>query len=118
MGELFKVLGGPKSAIAIGEKHLKGGIYNSDRVAFSLGLLKKHPEIVFLGKKNKVSKPKKAEPLEEKVVEAPNEEKLGRVALKKLSFSELRDLGEKLGVKGRSKEGLIDDIMNAQGKVK
>lgn len=40
--------------------------------------------------------------------------KYSREELEKMSFSELRELGRKLGVRGRSKEGLINDILAIQ----
>ena len=40
--------------------------------------------------------------------------KYTRKELEKLSFAELREIGRKFRVKGRSKEGLIEDILAAQ----
>jgi len=51
-------------------------------------------------------KPKEAQEITEK--------KYTREELEKMSFAELRELGRKLRVRGRSKEGLINDILAIQ----
>lgn len=54
--------------------------------------------------------------VEEEIEKEVEEEakKYTKAELNKLTFSELRDIGYELGVKGRSKEELIKDILNAQ----
>lgn len=55
-----------------------------------------------------------AEPEEATVGESEATEALSREALETMAFKDLRDLGQKLGVGGRSKEDLIDRIESAQ----
>ena len=76
----------------------------------------KKPEFLKTRKEKELKEKETEKPKEKKTEAKPKETKYTAKQLELLSFGVLRKLGEKFGVKGRSKKELIKDILEAQGK--